>query len=823
FQQTNTVGGLIGSGTGGVTEALKRRVILPLSATSAQTSHVLGHELVHAFQYHMLVSKNMSGLNTMNNIPLWMIEGLAEYMSLGNKDANTAMWMRSAVLRRDIPDVKGLNKMYKYFPYRYGHAFWAFVGGMWGDTTIIPLFAKTARLGYDRALKDVTGVDSKTFSNMWKSALEQHYLNLGRDSVEKPVGHLLIHGKDNEEKYLAPALSPNGKQIAFISDRDIFTSDVYLADAETGKVERKLYSIVSNSHVDDLNYIESGITWSPHNERLALAITSRGKNKLAVIDVAGRVKVKEIEIPGLTSFSFPSWSPDGDFIAVSGQSDGQTDLYIYHLNKNNLLRLTRDGYSEIQPSWSPDGKYIIFSTDLPVNMDKPGNTGFNIAYINMETGGIKVLDVFQGAKNLNPLFGPDGNSIYFLSDRDGFRDLYRYDINKEMVFQLTEFFTGISGITPYSPAVSLSAGSGKIAYSLFTGRSYKLYSARTEEFPMKKISKDELDTRAAILPVFTGNSLAIVDNNLAAGMDDLKLPLDSLKEKPYAPRFQLDYVSNSGGVGISTGAYGSQAGLNGGANLLFSDMLGNNYLFTGLALNGEIYDFAGMASYLNQGHRLGWGVTGWHIPYRYSTLGYEYVPGIVNDDTVILDKFILKNYRLFEENFSLFGVYPFSQTTRFELGGSYMHYSYRVDEERYYFLQGLLLDYERDKLDAPEGYSLQTLNAAFIKDNSFFGLTSPTQGFRYRIGMNKYFGKLDLYTFLFDFRKYYFIKPYTFAFRLIHFSRIGKDSENEMLAPLSFAYPFLTRGNQYVPSTQDSTSGFNINQLYGSRLAVANL
>ena len=53
FEQTNVVGGEIGEGTGGVTEGLKRRVVLPLTGALRETDHVLGHELVHAFQYDM--------------------------------------------------------------------------------------------------------------------------------------------------------------------------------------------------------------------------------------------------------------------------------------------------------------------------------------------------------------------------------------------------------------------------------------------------------------------------------------------------------------------------------------------------------------------------------------------------------------------------------------------------------------------------------------------------------------------------------------------------------------------------------------------------
>ncbi|MCB0582173.1 MAG: hypothetical protein KDD10_23035, partial [Phaeodactylibacter sp.] len=56
FQQTNAISGSIGVGTGGVTEALKNRVVLPLAMSHQQSHHVLGHELVHAFQYNMILN-----------------------------------------------------------------------------------------------------------------------------------------------------------------------------------------------------------------------------------------------------------------------------------------------------------------------------------------------------------------------------------------------------------------------------------------------------------------------------------------------------------------------------------------------------------------------------------------------------------------------------------------------------------------------------------------------------------------------------------------------------------------------------------------------
>ena len=135
FQQTNTLEGEIGEGTGGVTESGKRRVILPFAGGLAETNHVIGHELVHAFQYDMAGQVDLQGRPIgpgLQALPLWFIEGMAEYLSIGPVDSNTAMWVREASSRNAMPTIDRLDDP-DFFPYRYGHAFWAYVAGRWGD------------------------------------------------------------------------------------------------------------------------------------------------------------------------------------------------------------------------------------------------------------------------------------------------------------------------------------------------------------------------------------------------------------------------------------------------------------------------------------------------------------------------------------------------------------------------------------------------------------------------------------------------------------------------------------------------------------------
>src|ERR1043166_958841 len=120
FYQTNVTQV---EGSEGVTESLKRRILLPMGASLSETDHVIGHELTHAFQYDITGVGRGSLATGLNRVPLWFIEGMAEYVSVGNVDPNTMMWMRDAVRIGKLPSFRQLDDP-RYFPYRWGQSFW---------------------------------------------------------------------------------------------------------------------------------------------------------------------------------------------------------------------------------------------------------------------------------------------------------------------------------------------------------------------------------------------------------------------------------------------------------------------------------------------------------------------------------------------------------------------------------------------------------------------------------------------------------------------------------------------------------------------------
>ncbi len=822
FQQTNAVSGLIGTGTGGVTESLKNRVVMPVAYTHTQTDHVLGHELVHAFQYKTL-TKPDSTAGSFKNLPLWMVEGMAEYLSLGSIDPNTAMWMRDALLNNDFPTLKQLSRDSKYFPYRYGQAFWATIGKTWGDSIVVPLFRETARIGYDKALTNLLGVNAETFSGMWKNAMQVRFNDYLKDSLDRLTGTEILSGENSGRINVSPSMSPDGRYLAFYSEKDLFTLDLYLYDITEGKIVRKLASTLKNDEIDDLNFIESAGSWSPDGKRFAFVIFSQGMNKLAILDIEKNKITDEIEIDHLPSFINPAWSPDGQSIVVSGLREGSDDLYLYELKTGKIRKLTDDYGADIHPSWSSDGRKIVFAKERVNHEQNRKKFSFDIAVYDLETENVTTLDAFPGADNLNPVFSSDNGSVFFLSDKDGFRNIFRIDLSSGKVYRLTDYMTGVSGITAYSPAISMAPGSDRLSYTYYWKNGYRIYVAGTSEFNETEVDPHDVNLEACTLPPLNHVSSNIVDTSLYNRPPVFNTSSDTFREVPYRPKFKLDYISNVQ-AGVSAGRYGT--GLAGSVNMMFSDIIGNNQLFAALAANGEVFDFGGQVAYIQTKNKINWGASVSHIPYRTGYSGYQRDTLTIKSEKYPVNNYMTDLVRMFQDQISVFSYYPISRTRRLEAGASASLYYYRIDRYNNYFADnGILIGASKEKRPSPRGFNLQQVDLAYVEDNSYFGTTSPMQGHRSRLQIAKNFGALGFYSAVMDYRKYFFIKPVNLSFRLYHYGRYGREAESNLISPLFIGYPWLVRGydnSSFYNASSADRKTLNIDQLTGSRMLVGN-
>jgi len=748
--------------------------------------------------------------------------------------------MRDAVRRGELPSFRDLEG-YKYFPYRWGQAFWAYMGGTYGDDVVGALLRSAGRNGnVELSLESMTHRPVDSLFADWHRALtaaahevaaatgteiptDKARIKRERETPVTTAGARLLISPGSQSHYnLAPAISPDGKRIVYFSDAGLFSIDMYLANADNGRIIRTLISATRDPHLESMQFINSAGAWDATGTRFVFGAVITGHPALRIVNGNTGKTIREAKFPSLGEIFNPTWSPDGRKIAFSAQVSGYTDLFIFDLQSRQLQRLTDDAYADLEPAWSPDGSSIAFVTDrFGTSLDSLSYGAYQLAVMSASGGQITQMPRLSGAKHINPQWSPDGLSLYFLSDPGGITNIYRLSLGDGVMTQVTNVFSGVSGITALSPALSVAQKAPRAVFTVYTGGGYAIQVIDDIQTLAGGPIRD-LPKAAAILPPLDRE---VVGTGIAAVLEDAQdgLPAETSLDlasavKAYHPKLSLDFIAEPS-LAIAADRYGTYVG--GGITLYWSDMLGDHNLVTMAQVNGRIADWAALVAYGNRKSRLNWMIGAQWMPYITGRFGYG---------TDSMGNYVELIERLKQTNRELSGIvaYPFNRSRRIEasVGVSQISYTHEIRQTTYDF-QGNVLDDRTIDLPAPGSLTLFTPTLALVHDNSFFGATGPILGQRWRFEVDPTFGNLQFLTAVADYRRYVMIKrPFTIAGRFMHVGRYGRDAEDPRMYPLFIGYPTLVRGydaGSFNPIECGPVQGRCpvFDQMVGSRFIVA--
>ena len=803
FEQTNIYGGLIDESTGGFTDSHKRRIVLPFASSLADTDHVLGHEIVHAFQFD-IADKHRSALT----VPLWFVEGMAEYLTLGADDPQTAMWMRDAVQGERLPAIGDLASA-RYFPYRWGAALWSHLAAQYGDD--LPARALRAKRDVKRRLYELTGRTLDELSKDWHVALREQHAGAGSsDRTKSLISSRAGGGRLN----LAASLSPDGTRMIFLSERDQFSIDLFLADAHSGRVMRKLITTAANAEFESLQYLHSAGAWDAAGSRFALATIKGGRPSLVILDVDQETS-RELPLSGVDEIYSPTWSPDGTAIAFSAMKGGVSDLFVVDLSSRSLRQLTSDPYADLQPAWSPDGRALAFATDrFTTNLRTLTFGHYRLALLDVATSSITPAPGLEATNHLDPSWSPDARELYFVADPGRVSNVFRMRLADGEVRQITDVATGVSGVTRISPVLSIAARTGTIAFSVFRRGGYEV--RRIE-------AGDELAGTVVDAPM-----LSAAPPLLADALDAIEpvpaLPATAARaeQQRYRPALSLEgigspYLSGGGGP---MGGYVAVGG-----SLLFGDLLGDHQLLTALHLSSRFDESALAALYVNRTSRWNWGITLEQTPeLRLRTNSVVVTPDRERAITRERDRLLWTNRQL-----GGIAAYPFNRSLRIELHAAMRQIAFERQRrtEVVSLMTGQVVDETTAPLPSEPSIGLADAGVALVGDRSVFGATGPVLGSRYRLEATNTVGGLKYTTVLADYRQYVMpVRPYTLAVRVVHVGRYGGDAGDFRLRDSYVGSSTLVRG--YSPSavarSECAAGGSScpaLNTLVANRLVAA--
>ena len=779
FTETNISPTVVSESVGGFTEFLKDRVILPFDGSYEQFRHVIHHELTHAvmlqFLYGSGPGKIIQGVSR-SAPPLWFIEGLAEYTSIG-WDTDSDMFVRDATLGGYLPSIPYLSA---FLAYKGGQSVLRYVEEVYGKQKLTELLQRlrTTR-NFEKAWRSALGESVEDSNKKWQRYMRKKYWPeiANRKHPTDYAEPLTDHTKWQNFVNNSPAVSPTGDRVAFLSDQSGYF-DIYVVSATDKEKMTRLVSGQRKADLEELQWLRPGMSWSSDGKYIAFTSRTAGEDALNILDV-DKKKIKASYKFGLDGLFAPDWSPVSDEIVFVGVKNCCSDIYVYDMTRNKLRQVTDDIFSDAEPTWSPDGKNIAFVSDRN-EIVKPGDLldDIKIEDYDYHTTDIYVINVddsgMQRVTNSDmneksPQWIQDGRYMLYVSDESGISNIYYMDMETREVKALTDMISGIDQL-------SMGIRSNRLAFTSFSNGGYDIYvwldpfdsvlSEKVEPIPTAYIlKKQQPQIKATSLAenqieadkittnvkrgqdfsryVFGSNFRKGIVDDFAAQKKEIKLTAEDFKEESgeyktnnYKIKFSVDNFGLNAGYDPILGVYGL-------TQLYLSDVLGDHQVLIGANLIRDLNNSDFLLGYANLKRRINWSISGYQFVNFFATqVGYV---------------------RFLRRGLGGYASYPLSRFKRIDFGLQYFNISQQF------------IDFP-----ATKSFSVLMPSIAYNTDNSIWRYIGPAKGNRNYIGLiaSPKLGEngKQFVTGNFDFRRYYSLsKGYTLALRFSGGASFGKN------------------------------------------------
>ncbi|MBT5537454.1 MAG: BamA/TamA family outer membrane protein [Candidatus Marinimicrobia bacterium] len=842
FQQTNVIDSYMYEGIGGVTELFKNRVVIPYDGSHKQFAHVIHHELVHAFINDNIYGGNLQSLlnSTIKfQIPGWMNEGLAEYLASG-WDTNSDMWLRDlAINGGDLPNI---NMLGGYWAYRGGQSVWKFITDKWGDEVIAEVFTQIKRKNnVEKGIENSLGVDIDELTEQWHKYLKKQYWPdiEGRESLQDIARKLTDHEKLGNTYNISPALSPDGKQMAIISNKDGQMA-IYLLATEDGVFIKKIIQGERNAEYEELHILKPGITWSPNGDRLAFPAKSGKSDALFIVD--HKTEESRKYRFGMEGIFRATWNPVKDEIAFIGNDGITSDIYIFDIETEELTNLTNDWFTDDMVSWSPDGKSLYFISDRGDHLD----TSVEEMIEEYPVDQADIYSITRDGSHITritntpfiesyPTMSFDGQYLAYISDESGINNIYLLSDSLDSSFPITNILTGVSQLSWSRDDTQLiCSGFEDGGYDIFTIDNPK--DKRNDNIsipPAKWVTSRDIDPQKLLIRednkekyqpsvsyenyVFNNfNSIKLEEKpEIELTNEDTKDTTGTFRKYRYKTRFTLDLIQPYYN-------YSAQYNPQMMAYFLWSDLLGDHKIL----LSTEMNDISLKNS-------------DYFFMYRYLPMRTDINFMFSHNSTINQQQgsFLVRLRKLALE---VLASRPFSRFNRFEYGLEYAYAEQTmiipISNNSGY------IEFEEQKIN-----SIKSIMPTFglIWDNTIWSYLYPIDGdrvyFRYQISPGNKSNSLEFQTFSIDARHYIPLgNGVSIGARLYAGYSQGKNAEIFRVGGLPWLFSsedtyYANFDELYEDYSEDNLKeifftkyvmpvrGAQINELYGNKAVVINL
>lgn len=389
---------------------------------------MFGGSLAEIFQNSYLLS-----------LPDWFVGGAARYLAYGWSQEMDDQ-VRDYLERKQD---KNSVKLSEYESELVGQSIWNYIAIKYGKSNISNILNLTRIIrNEENSVSSTLGLTFKQFLIDW-----QKYYQIQKDEIEqnyiRPSEDDLAAGYKNLNINLSHVkISPDGQKIAYTYHNN-GRYQVNIRDIESGKEDILVkggYRV--NDQEIDLHL--PLVDWQDNN-MIGAVIYKRGYLYLNTYDLSTGKRIQKplTQFRNVESFSF---NDNGRLAIVSGDVDGQNDLFLVSMRRNALKRITNDQFDDVDPRFIPGTATVVFSSNRVTDSVKVKDVklealddNYNLYIYNLDTTTSRFLKITNTYSVDRHPIPKSSSEIFYLSDQKGITNLYKYSFLDSTFVQISNF------------------------------------------------------------------------------------------------------------------------------------------------------------------------------------------------------------------------------------------------------------------------------------------------------------------------------------------------------------------------------------------------
>ncbi len=433
MQQSNIGIGIDWQNTGGVTKLVNNKMIVYFDGNHDNLRRQIRQGIAKVLVDNLLFGDDLGEFaanQALLDLPKWLTDGYIAYAA-ENWSPSLDDDLRGVMLAGEY------NNFYQFAfdkPMLAGQSFWKYIADKYGKskTTYFLYLARIYR-NLNNASNKIAKKKFKKLLQDFMIDVQQQYFKDVRGRRNTPRGQLSVTEEIGKKDYFRFNANPQPRSFTYALVE--FKQGRYQVVLMENFVDRKiLLKQGVRTREDDKHPNYPLLAWDGKGTRLAVLYNEKGKTMFFVYDLVNRVKLWKQEIDKFDQIQDMKYMLDNNTLLFSGVRSGQTDIYVYKIDKQSFDQVTNDVYDDLDPSFVafPNKTGILYSSNRPSaeaasSDDSLPGKHFNIFMVdNWNKSDFKQISKLTDLKMGNARFPSQYNTSHFtfVSDENGVNNRY---------------------------------------------------------------------------------------------------------------------------------------------------------------------------------------------------------------------------------------------------------------------------------------------------------------------------------------------------------------------------------------------------------------